>query len=298
MPMRHTLLCCLVSSAILTQALAASQDSTAPDSTATPTAPRQEPLQAPNGTDVPDGKAVLARHIEALGGRKRLDAISSSSFRMSTTTPNGEIVFTLAAKKPGKFHMRQKLADREMVQVCDGTEAWVQPEKGGRYSLVNAMMRDHFVSGTDVQGLMRNLDSRFTSVTNKGVEKFNGVDCYVLSMQEPGGPEFSGYFALDTGLVMGKRTADTSGPVPFVETQTFTDWVEIDGIKVFRTLRVDANGLSSTLTFTDFVFDSVDDALFERPAEVQRLVEQRDAAARQAPAQPTPPPATTSPPGK
>jgi hypothetical protein len=234
---------------------------------------------------LPDAKTILAKHIQSLGGREKLDAITSASYSGVASTPNGDITLAFATKKPGKVWMRtQNVAVGETI-TCDGEEAWVQSVSDGRYVLLEPALREQFRAGADLQALVRDLDRRFSTVNTLGTETFGGTECYAVSMREKDGPEVVGLFAIDSGLLQGFRITDSSGQTPMTQVQSFGDWADVDGIKVFRSLRTDINGLVVQTIFKDLAFNAVEDSTFERPAKVKELIAEREKAAR-APAPP------------
>ncbi|MBL9148405.1 MAG: hypothetical protein JNM94_06900 [Phycisphaerae bacterium] len=282
----------LLSFALASSLFAAVAAGLAQDAKPTDTAPPAPATTSADTAGLPDAKTILAKHIGSLGGREKLDAITSASYTGVASTPNGDITLAFATKKPGKLWMRQQIASiGEMVTACDGEEAWAKSVGDGSYVLLDPALREQFRNGADLQALVRDLDRRFSTVKTVGTEKFNGTQCYAVSMREKDGPEIIGLFAIDSGLLQGFRITDTAGPNPMTQVQSFGDWTEVDGVKVFRSLRTDINGLVVQTTFADLAFNKVEDSTFERPAKVKELIAEREKAARTA----TPPAQGTQP---
>ena len=78
---------------------------------------------------------IIARHVEAIGGRAALDACKTIHASAKATLPTGmEADFVHQRKQPDKFRMEQKLAGREgSVYASDGQTCWWlimgQPQK-------------------------------------------------------------------------------------------------------------------------------------------------------------------------
>jgi len=222
--------------------------------------------------DMPEAKALVAKHVEALGGRAKLDAITSSRYKASLASPMGPVSLEFAAKKPGMLKIKQSMPgamDNEMAS--DGKLAWTCDLATKECQLVDDAMKAQMTDGADLQGLIRALDTRFAKLTTVGKKDFNGASCWVVKMQDSSGPEMTGYFDEKTGLIAGIEQSGQSPQGEMTQVTRVSDWADIDGIKVCKVMTTDVMGMSMKMEFSDFEFNKLEDAFFAAPEQVKAL---------------------------
>src|SRR3954470_22432430 len=104
---------------------------------------------------------LMRIHIEAIGGRERIDALGSLRATGKVSFPGGkQVSFTLLAARPARVRIETQLAGRTLVQATDGREppwefdtgAWppvyrTMPEATAKTFLADAEFDDPFVAG-------------------------------------------------------------------------------------------------------------------------------------------------------
>jgi len=86
------------------------------------------------------------------------------------------------------------------------------------------------------------------------------------------GTRRSVYFSVETGLLTGRKSDQEAIAV-------FDDYREFDGLwlPTLEKYFVPGTGIEETFRTEEVEFTDIDAALFERPASIQELVEQREA---------------------
>src|SRR5262245_29658192 len=84
-----------------------------------------------------DAQELVAKHIEALGGKAKIDALTSLRLVGKVTFGTGDnsidLTWTRTAKKPGLVREEGSIQGLTAVYAYDGKEGWsIQPFQGRR----------------------------------------------------------------------------------------------------------------------------------------------------------------------
>ncbi len=223
--------------------------------------------------DLPDAKALLAKHEAAMGGRAALDKHSSmlQTGTLSIGAMGIEGPLKIYRAKPNKFLFSVSLGPiGEQLRGYDGTVAWqIQPQQG-----------PSVLSGAEAEAAKQQADffadlgdaSRFKEVATVGLVDFEGRKAWKVKGTTVSGSEVQVMFDAETGLQAGAISSQES-PMGKVEiTQVISEYKDFGGVK-FPTKTVQRlPQVEITLTITDVTFDSVDAAVFNLPDAVKALV--------------------------
>jgi hypothetical protein len=182
---------------------------------------------------LPTVKDVLARSLEACGGRAKLSASETrrETGRLSLA-PGTEWPFTIEHKRPRNLRMEIDLQGTKLVRVYDGLHAWqLQPQKkvaeemglDDRRNIANESDFDFFgpLIDTNIKGRAELLDR----------ETVDGHDAYRLKVTLLDGDVFTYDIDAATYLPIHSEGARWINGKPTVFESTYADYREVDGIK-------------------------------------------------------------------
>lgn len=222
---------------------------------------------------LPDGKALVAKHVAAMGGRDAMDKHSSlhitGTFSMAAMGMEGPV--HLYRAKPAKFLQQITFgALGDVVQGYDGTTGYaIQPQQGAM--VLSGDLLEQAKQQADFFADFPEL-SRYSAVETVALEDFEGRKCYKVKLTKAAGGDVIQYFDAETGLAAGSmRSAETQmGKVDLVS--VLADYKETGGVKMpSRIIQKTPQG-DFVLTFTSYEWDKVDPAVFNLPDAVKAQV--------------------------
>lgn len=224
--------------------------------------------------NLPTAEEVIRKYIDAIGGESALRAKKSLHLSGQQEDFSAQVVvpFEIFRAAPNKMLMVIERPNGRRQGGNNGEVTWafdsvVGPQVFGPPSPDSA---PNFDFHRDL-----NYFTNYEAVEVVAREDFDGRQCYRVRLLSKGGQETFEFFDVQTGLRAGvSRTIDVRpGRVRYVD--VFSDWKEVDGVLVpLRTAtRSWGRGRQGQLTMMQSIehveFDTVDDAVFELPAEVK-----------------------------
>jgi hypothetical protein len=224
------------------------------------------------GADLPDGRAVISRFIEAIGGE---DAVLKQAGRHVTGTlevPAQGVVgdLELYAQAPNKMAVTVDIPSVAIIQCgYDGTVGWT----------LNPMVGPMVLEGLALQQMQQSADfysmlypdRLFTSFKTIGEEEFEGIPCYRVQVTTTWGEEYSDFFDRETGLIVGSVRTRLTEMGDQEATSLVSDWQKVDGVLVPHKSVQRVMGMEQIMTFTTIESTDVPDSIFALPAEVEAL---------------------------
>ena len=189
---------------------------------------------------MPTAKQILAKYVEAIGGRKANEKITSRVTKGTTEiSPMGiKGTFENYAAAPNKSYTKSTLAGiGEFNEGFDGQTAWsINPIQGSRdkqgEELAQAKVTNDFYR--DI-----NLDRIYPKIELKGTEKVGDADAYVLVGTSASGTPETFYFDTKSGLLLRQDTTVVTPEGKTPSKTFFEDYRDVDGIKIpFKTRAV------------------------------------------------------------
>jgi hypothetical protein len=222
---------------------------------------------------LPDGKALVAKHLAAVGGREALDKHSSlhvtGTFSLAAMGLEGPVHQYRA--KPNKFLSQLSVgAFGEVVQGFDGTTGYaIQPGQGAM--VLSGDMLEQSKDQADFFSELPDL-SRYSAVETLSLEDFEGRKCYKVKLTKVKGGDVIQYFDAETGLAAGAIRTNESPMGKMEVVVVMSDYKDQGGVKmpskvVQKTMQGDV-----VLTFTSYEWDKVDPAIFNLPDAVKSQV--------------------------
>lgn len=222
---------------------------------------------------VPEAKQILVGHIQAIGGQAKIDGIqvlhTKSKMSIRGLGVGGKL--TILYGPGGKFKQTMDIDGIGTESAgSDGKTVW------GNSAISGAKL----LEGTQAEQLklrsvpfpIAQYEKFFDSIECTGVEKFDGVDCYVTkSIKGDQKPVFD-YFETSTGLHRGTKETLYTDQGEFEATSTFGDYRDVEGIK-FPFLNVTTVGPQAVETQTLEIIPNskFKPDEFDLPKEVQDL---------------------------
>ncbi len=224
---------------------------------------------------LPDGKALVAKHVAAMGGRDALDKHTSlhqtGTFSMPAMGIEGPI--HLYRAKPALLLQQITLGSfGEMTQGFDGTTAWaIQPMQGasvmsGEQATAVKQQADFFADFPD--------PSRYTTIETVAAEDFEGRKCYKVKMiRAEGGGEAMQYFDVETGLAAGIMRSIENPQMGKIDiTVVLSDYKDQGGVMMPSKIVQKTPQGDVVLTFSAYEWDKVEAKIFELPDAVKSMV--------------------------
>jgi outer membrane lipoprotein-sorting protein len=166
---------------------------------------------------------VLAKHMEAMGGKDKLASLSSVYLESVAVRPNGDEVIT----KTWKVHnqaMRREIdfGMGKIVSIVTDKEGWSSnPRSGGKFEAMPAEMVQAQQGELDCAGPLIDPAAKGHKAELMGREDVNGVSCHVVKLTTKSGREVTYFIDPNTyyvarmkmkgGMGMGMRSGAGAG---------------------------------------------------------------------------------------
>jgi hypothetical protein len=225
---------------------------------------------------LPPADEILRKYRDALGGEAAIRKHTSRRFRGTFEIPaqgmKGDLSVTAMA--PDLMTVVVTLPGLgELRRGYDGKVAWsIDPAIGPR--LLEGREADEFKHSADFYDDLHEA-SKFTSITVVGKVPFEGQECYEVRLVRHSGFEYTEYFSVDTGLIVGGKLKASSqmGEVPV--TTVSGGYKAFDGVLVPTVTKQRMMGLEQVVTVTSVSFEPIDASEFALPAAIAALVSQQ-----------------------
>lgn len=237
------------------------------------TAQRPAPAPAAAAADLPPARAIIDRHIQAVGGRSAILGHSSLRSVGTVTISGAGITGTLevSAAKPNRSLMRVTLGGiGEVVEAFDGTTAWGSSAMTGPMVYQGKELEQKRFDA-DFYGELAD-SSRYTSMTTVERTTFSGRPAYKVRLIRRDGTESFEFYDVDTGLKGGGTTTRETPMGPASVTTIITDYKKFGDLLHPTTVRSTAMGVEQVYTITSVEYDTVKPSVFDLPAQIKTLV--------------------------
>lgn len=222
------------------------------------------------GADEPKtADELVAKHIEALGGRKMLDAVKTMRITGKSSFGTGSIesATVIEFKRPQKVRMEMSHKGTTAVQTCDGTTGWVIMSSADKSAPARKMppevielMREQ----ADFRGALVDHRDKGYRIELAGKAEVSGSACYRLKVTKAGGVVQHHFLDAESFLVVQVKGKRKSRGGENEYTVTFGDYRNVDGLQV-------AHSIQGGLLTGDMIVQKVElnvelpDARFRKP---------------------------------
>lgn len=234
----------------------------------------QAPAQAAAPAALPDARAIIDRHVEAIGGRAAVLSYSSSHVRGRVEIPATGMSgpFEMFAAKPNLSLMRMTITGiGDMQEGFNGTVAWVLSFNGPMLSEGRQLEEKKFDS--DFYSELRDA-SRYASITTVERTTFDDRACYKVKFVHKGGNEDVEFYDVETGLRAGAEIRrEVPGGMGVVNsTMTLRDYKRFGKLLSPTRQTVRAMGVDQVVSVESIEYDTVDPKVFEPPEPIKALI--------------------------
>jgi hypothetical protein len=269
---RHGRAVPVVMAALAAISLAAPLFGQAPAKSSTP--PASPSAVAKPQAELPSARAVIDRHIKAIGGR---DAVMSHTSQHATGTfsvPAQGLVGTIeifGAANPNRAALKVNVPGLgDIASGFDGSHGWsLSPLLGPMLQVGKELDQAKF--DADFYGDLRDA-GRYRSM--KTVEKttFDKRDCYKVSLVREDGSEDFDFYDVSTGLRAGStNTRET--PMGSVKTTSIeADYRKFGNVLFATTVVQEIMGVEQKITLATVEFDKVPPTAFDLPEQIKALI--------------------------
>jgi outer membrane lipoprotein-sorting protein len=206
---------------------------------------------------------VVTQHLNAIGGLAKLKSISTIRQTSEMTRDGTTMTVVIASKRPNLARQELSIQGKTIVQVFDGTTAWmINPFTGSTDPVAltgpeEELSRDQATFDSPLV----DYKARGTTVELVGTEDAAAKKVHHLKVTSKTGRVQDIYIDASTGLQTRVVTQTYQGAVD----QTFSDFKEVDGVKMPFTIRTQVGtiGLIDIKVVKAEINPPLDDSLFK-----------------------------------
>jgi zinc protease len=221
---------------------------------------------------------VVEKYLAALGGRAALAKLTSRSMvgTMTLSTPAGEIPGTIEVlnQQPNKVRTLMNF-DLSSVAPAAGQMTIDQRFDGTTGYVLDSMRGNRDIIGNQLENMKNAVfPTPYMNYKEHGVtlelgakEKINGRDVYVLIFKPKSGSVARQFIDAETYLpVRLVLKLDLPEVGELEQTSDFSDYREVDGVKIPFGIKISSSIQSSTISVTKVEHNvKVDESLFSKP---------------------------------
>jgi photosynthetic reaction center cytochrome c subunit len=217
-----------------------------------------------NGASGPTGDQLLDKYLQAAGGAKAIDKVSSRVMKGTITFGDRNVPIDIFSKDPDKRVSFTHTPDGDSVTAFDGREGWL--------GVPGRPVRE--MHGSDIDGAAMDADlhfaahlkGMFSEVQVRGAEKIGDNDAYLVVGRREEKTPLRLYFDGQSGLLV---RLVRYGETPFGRLPTqidYADYREVSGVKIPFRWTLARPGGRFTIQLSDVKQNvPVDDAKFAKP---------------------------------
>lgn len=228
----------------------------------------------PPAAALPDGRAIVDRHIKEIGGREALLAHKSLHLKGTLSVAKSGIsgpIEISAAANPDRVIVKTSVQGiGDIMEGFDGSHAWSVNPMTGPMLKVNKELQQAKLDA-DFYGDLRD-PKKYPSI--KTVEKttFDGRPCYKVQLQRIDGTEDFDFYDVATGLRAGSINTRETPMGPMTVTTVSGGYKKFANMLVATTQTQTVMGVEQTITVTSVEFDKVDPSAFAPPDSIKALI--------------------------
>jgi outer membrane lipoprotein-sorting protein len=211
---------------------------------------------------------VVAKNLAGRGGVEKLRGLETVKGTGIMEARGMELPIATWSKRPNKIRRDQKLPDRTITVAFDGTTVWTHDTSMGGPQRMTGPQAQATREDAAFDPLFLRYKEQGHKVELVGDEKLDGVAVHHLRVTKKDGRVEEHYLNAETGLEFRTLATLEEGGMKAELRSDFSDYREVDGLKVPFSIRQFLNGtpvLNVKLTQIEFNVP-VDDAIFAMPA--------------------------------
>jgi hypothetical protein len=216
---------------------------------------------------------IVQKHIDALGGSARIQAIQTVTITGGATLMGGQMgaPVLIRIKRPASMRMDMHIQERTFVESFDGTMGWMLNSMSGSNAPQKLSTEDANALGDAdfIGGSLVDYKGRGSFVELAGRETIEGAPAYKLKVTKKSG--LVEYVFLNANTFFPIKTTGTRKQLgQELEYESMpSNYKEVNGVMIPFTLRQKMNGKEAMeLNITEIdVNKPIDDAVFRMPAK-------------------------------
>jgi hypothetical protein len=216
------------------------------------------PVQAMEAPSNLTGMDVVAKYVEAIGGRDKLAKMNDVSMKMGMSMQGMNIEIVNRQKAPNKLSVETSMGGNVLSkQVCNGVKAVVKSQMGNQ-EITGPALQDMLAQATLNAELY--LEKMGITAELKGAEDVDGQPAWKVQMNMPSGKNTVDFYDQKSGLKV--KSVAQQGQVSV--TTLYSDYRNVDGILFPFKIKQSAGPQSFDIAVSSVeVNKGIDDSVFE-----------------------------------
>jgi zinc protease len=231
---------------------------------------------AVSSASLPAANEVLKHYLTAIGGdaaiKKHTSRVITGSFEILAQNMKGDLKITAAAPD----HMRLTISlpgIGDLERGYDGRVGWsLDPAVGPR--LLEGCELDELKHSAEFYDDLHD-PKTYSSMQVVSQGPFEGEDSYEVKLVKTTGFEYTEFFSVKTGLLLGMKMVACSqmGSIPV--STIVSGYKPFGGVLTATVTHQRMMGLESQMTISSVTFDPIDPKAFDLPPAIAALVKQQ-----------------------
>lgn len=227
--------------------------------------------QAVPGGALPAPEAIVARYVEAIGGRAAVERFPARRERGHLEiAAQGLTLSWETVSEGGRIATRSELPGFGTIRSgFDGTVAWAMNPASGPMILDSTAAWQARQAADPLAAL--HPDRYVAAMRTVEESDFGGARCYRVHVTTPWGEGFDEFFDVGTGLLQGfvRQQASPQGDIEV--TSEITEYRTVAGVRLPRVTRARMMGMEMVNTVDSTEVGAVPDSLLALPPEIRAL---------------------------
>lgn len=212
-------------------------------------------LEAPSDLT---GMDVIAKYVEAIGGKDKLAKMNDVSIKMGMSMQGMNIEIVNRQKAPNKLSVETTMGGNVLSkQVCNGVKAMVKSQMGNQ-EITGPALQDMLAQATLNAELY--LEKMGITAELKGSEDVDGQPAWKVQMKMPSGKNTVDFYDQKSGLKV--KSVSQQGQMSV--TTLYSDYRDVDGVLFPFKIKQSAGPQSFDIVVSNVeVNKGIDDSVFE-----------------------------------
>lgn len=236
-------------------------------------APPAQPADAGSTAKLPSARAVLDKHLAAIGGRQAVLSHTSTYATGTLSMPAAGVTgaVEIYGAHPNRTLLKVSLGGvGEVLEGFDGTHGWsISPMTGPMLLEGKQLEEKRFDS--DFHAELKPND-RYVSLTTLERVDFEGRPCYKVRLVRKTGGEDVEFYDVATGLKAGSITTRETPMGTVTSTTVEGGYKKFGNLLQATTVKSQIGGLQQVITLTSVDYDKVPASVFELPVGIKALL--------------------------
>jgi hypothetical protein len=228
--------------------------------------------------ELPPAKEVIAKHIQAIGGREAIlkQTALRAKGKLDIISQGVKGEFEVLRTKPNKQLIRIVIPDAGQIDIAfDGQVGWLtspftEPQLLEGKMLAQARDESDFYSALHEE-------QNFQSMATVAKTQFDGKECYQVKLVYKSGRQTTEYYDVKTGLQAGLQSTQESPQGAIDTTTRLADYTKFGETLQPRKITQMLGETEQVLTITSLSFDPIPEQEFAQPEPIKALVKAKEA---------------------